>query len=275
MKRVSPILGRKSMHTPCNTDRRTGQVTRGQGDMWLFVFIPSLSKTSGFMFWAAAASVLPDETSITSTTFLRARRTSRTTPALPALFLIVSHSKQHFFKIEIITDPHQNCARGPHHEARDEALHTCAPSQGGGFIDGLRKREFHQLTPQLMSVPAVQVKAAVCFFLPLTRSCRLCAPPHRSAPILIYPWPKILQAQLLLLLLLKKFGCFLERQRKFAGFLKSGRMNNSRHVAAASSRSCQVTYLAGWMTAGESRLWGEAAGSSHSDLYSANHVNRA
>lgn len=115
-----------------------------------------------------------------------------------------------------------------------------------------------------MLVLTVQVKAAV---LPLTPSCRLCAPPRRSAPTLIYPWPKILQGQLLLV-------WFLERSRKFAGFLKSGRMNNSRHVAAASLRSCQVTYLAGWMTTGESRLWGEAAERSHSDLYFANHVNK-
>lgn len=33
------------------------------------------------------------------------------------------HNKR-FAIIEIITDPYQNCERGPHHEAGDESLHT-------------------------------------------------------------------------------------------------------------------------------------------------------
>lgn len=72
--------------------------------------------------------------------FLRARRTCKATSTLPAPFLpscAAQHNKKLGGASGTSTGAHQNCTGRPHHEARDESLYTCPPSQSGGFVDRL------------------------------------------------------------------------------------------------------------------------------------------
>lgn len=78
---------------------------------------------------------------ITSSTFLRARRTCQVTSPPCALLPRFDEHKNtrgwSILKSIIDTDPYQNCARGPNHKAGDESLQTCPPAQSRGFIHGL------------------------------------------------------------------------------------------------------------------------------------------
>lgn len=85
------------------------------------------------------------------------------------------------------TGAHQNCTGRPQHEARDESLYTCPPSQGGGFVDRLRAHTHTNTGGSFNTSGAIRGEAGRAAALPPKRFGLLDAPPARWTPAAVYP----------------------------------------------------------------------------------------
>lgn len=145
------------------------------------------------------------------------------------------------------TGAHQNRAGRPHHEARDESLYTCPPSQSGGFVDRLHTNTHaHTNTGGSFNTagairvsPEAAEEAGRAGALPPKRFGLLCAPPGRWTPVAVYPSRRRIFEE--------PSGCCGGKNpgaswseggegRKFTGFLKWLRMDSACHVTRGAVR---------------------------------------